>query len=165
MSPQVAELTSKDGESLASPLRRSIIRARGGRDRCAREVPLFASLERAELERLAAQFKEYTFPQGAAVTREGERGARVLAFFVITEGRASVTVGGETKAVLGPGDHFGEIGLPYDQPRTATVIAEADLRCYALSAWNFRPFVEANPQIARPIMETMAERLADNAAP
>jgi CRP/FNR family cyclic AMP-dependent transcriptional regulator len=130
-----------------------------------RQVPLLAGLERAELERLAAQFREHTFPRGAAITREGARGARVLAFFVIAEGSASVTVSGETKAVLGPGDHFGEIGLFYDQPRTATVTAEADLRCYALSAWDFRPFVEANPQIAWPIMETMAERLADNAAP
>jgi CRP/FNR family transcriptional regulator, cyclic AMP receptor protein len=130
-----------------------------------RQVPLLAGLERTELEQLAGQFKEHTFPQGAAVTREGARGARVLAFFVIAEGSALVTVGGETKAVLGPGAHFGEIGLFYDQPRTATVIAEADLRCYALSAWDFRPFVEANPQIAWPIMKTMAERLADNAAP
>ena len=97
--------------------------------------------------------------------REGERGARVLAFFVIAEGSASVTVGGETKAVLGPGDHFGEIGLFYDQPRTATVIAEADLRCYALSAWDFRPFVEAHPQIAWQSIETNAVRPPDNAAP
>jgi CRP/FNR family transcriptional regulator, cyclic AMP receptor protein len=130
-----------------------------------RQVALLAGLQRAELERLAAQFKEHTFPQGSAVTREGERGAPVLAFFVIAEGSASVTVGSETKAVLGPGDHFGEIGLLYDQPRTATVIAEADLRCYALSAWDFRPFVEANPQIASQITETNAKRLPDNAAP
>jgi CRP-like cAMP-binding protein len=129
-----------------------------------RQVPLLAGLERAELERLAFQFKEHSFPKGAAITREGARGARVLAFFVIAKGSASVTVGGETKAVLGPGDHFGEIGLLYDQPRSATVIAKTDLRCYALSAWDFGPFVEANPQIVRPIMETMAGRLADNAA-
>ena len=112
----------------------------------------------------SASGRSHTFPPGAAVTREGARGVRVLAFFVIAEGRASVTVAGETKAVLGPGDHFGEIGLFYDQPRTATVTAEADLRCYALSAWDFRPFVEANPRVAWPIMETMAERIAANAA-
>jgi CRP/FNR family transcriptional regulator, cyclic AMP receptor protein len=129
-----------------------------------RQVPLFAGCEGAELERLVGQFKEHTFSRGAAVTREGERGPRVLAFFVIAEGRASVAVGGETKALLGPGDHFGEIGLFYDQPRTATVTAEADLRCYALGAWDFRPFIEANPQIAWPILEKMAERLSDNAA-
>jgi CRP/FNR family transcriptional regulator, cyclic AMP receptor protein len=128
------------------------------------QVPLLAGLERAQLQRLAAQFKEHTFPRGAVLTREGARGARVLAFFVITEGSASVTVGGERKAVLGPGDHFGEIGLFSDQPRTARVTADADLRCYALSAWDFKPFVEENPQIAWSIMKTMEERLAENAA-
>ena len=127
-------------------------------------VPLLAGLEPPELERLAEQFKELTFPAGTAITREGERGPRVLAFFVIAEGSASVSVGGEVKAVLGPGDHFGEIGLFYDEPRTAKVTADTELRCFALGAWEFRPFVEANPQIAWPIMESMAQRLADNAA-
>jgi CRP/FNR family transcriptional regulator, cyclic AMP receptor protein len=126
------------------------------------KVPLLAGLDRPELERLGGLFTEHTFPQGAVITREGERGARVLAFFVIAEGSASVTVGGERKAVLGPGDHFGEIALFYDQPRTATVSAETDLRCFALGAWEFRPFVESNPEIAWPIMESMAQRLADD---
>ena len=126
-----------------------------------KHVPLLAGLAPEELERLAGQFREHTFPQGAVVTREGERGPRVLAFFVIAEGRAAVIVGGETKATLGPGDHFGEIGLFYDQPRTARVTAETDLRCYALGAWDFRPFVEANPEIAWPIMEGMAQRIAE----
>jgi CRP/FNR family transcriptional regulator, cyclic AMP receptor protein len=125
-------------------------------------VPLLAGLERAELERLSDRFKEHTFPEGAVITREGQRGARILAFFVIAEGNASVTVGGERKAALGPGDHFGEIALFYDQPRTATVVAETDLRCYALGAWEFRPFVESNPEIAWPIMESMAQRLAES---
>ncbi len=127
------------------------------------QVPLLAGLERPELERLATQFKEHTFSQGATITREGERGARVLAFFVIADGSASVVVGGERRAVLGPGDYFGEIALFYDQPRTATVTADNELRCFALGAWEFRPFVEANPQVAWPIMESMAQRLADNA--
>ena len=126
-------------------------------------VPLLAGLERPELERLSDLLKEHTFPVGAVITREGERGARVLAFFVIAEGSASVIVGGERKALLGPGDHFGEIALFYDQPRTATVVAETNLRCFALGAWEFRPFVESNPEIAWPIMESMAQRLADPA--
>lgn len=130
-----------------------------------RHVPLLAGLAPEELERLAGQFREHTFPRATVVTREGERGPRVLAFFVIAEGSAAVIVGGETKALLGPGDHFGEMGLFYDQPRSATVTAETDLRCYALGAWDFRPFVEANPQIAWPIMESMAQRIADNTEP
>jgi CRP/FNR family cyclic AMP-dependent transcriptional regulator len=127
-------------------------------------VPLLAGLERPELELLAGEFREHTFPEGATITREGRRGARVLAFFIIAEGRASVVVGGETKATLGPGDYFGEIALMYDLPRTATVSADTDLRCFALSAWEFRPFVEANPKVAWPLLESMAQRLSEIAS-
>ena len=31
-----------------------------------------------------------------------------------------------------------------------------------MGAWDFRPFVEANPEIAWPIMESMAQRITDN---
>jgi CRP-like cAMP-binding protein len=124
-------------------------------------VPLLACLERPELERLAARFSEHTFSKGATITREGARGARVLAFFIIAEGQAAVVHAGERKALLGPGDYFGEIGLFYDQPRTATVTAETDLRCFALSGWDFRPFVEENPSVAWPLLENMAQRLAE----
>ena len=126
-------------------------------------VWLLEGLERQELEPLADAFREHTFPEGATITREGARGARVLAFFIIAEGRASVVVGGERKAELGPGDHFGEIALVHDLPRTATVTAETDLRCFALGAWEFRPFVEANPKVAWPILECMARRLGETA--
>ncbi len=124
-------------------------------------VPLLAGVGRPELEALAGQFREHTFTKGATITREGARGARVLAFFIIAEGRAAVVHAGERKAVLGPGDYFGEIGLVYDLPRTATVTAETDLRCFTLSAWEFRPFVDANPTVAWPLLENMAERLAE----
>lgn len=87
------------------------------------KVPLFAGLAEPELVRLAGLLKEHTFPEGASITREGERGARVLAFFVVAEGTASVVVGGETKTVLGPGDHFGEIGLFHDEPRSAKALS------------------------------------------
>ena len=77
------------------------------------------------------------------ITHEGERGARVLAFFVITEGTAAVSVNGERKATLGPGDYFGEIGLFHDIPRIATVTTETELACLAMGAWQFRPFVRS----------------------
>jgi CRP-like cAMP-binding protein len=124
-------------------------------------VPLFEGLDRPELELLAGELREHTFPKGAIITTEGRRGARVLAFFIIAEGRASVIAGGETKATLGADDWFGEIALMYDVPRTATVRADTDLRCFALSAWEFRPFVEANPKVAWPLLECMARRLSE----
>ena len=89
--------------------------------------------------------------------REGERGARVLAFFIVAEGEVSVCRDGIEVARLGA--FFGEIGLFRDVPRNATVTAETDLRCYALSSWEFRPFVEAHPAIGWQLLAKLAERV------
>jgi CRP/FNR family cyclic AMP-dependent transcriptional regulator len=127
-------------------------------------VPLFAGLERTELERLAERFRAHTFPAGTEVTIEGRRGARVLAFFVITEGSATVTKAGKPLATLGPGDHFGEVALFDDVPRMATVTADTDLACLALGSWEFRPFVEENPTVGWRMLETMSRRLDEAAS-
>jgi len=85
-----------------------------------RNVPLFAGLEERDLEQLAKQMHERRFPEGSEVTREGSTGA---GFFVIAEGNAEVTIGGEHRATLGRGDHFGEIALIDDGVRSASIVA------------------------------------------
>jgi CRP-like cAMP-binding protein len=67
-------------------------------------VPLFAGLEKRDLERIANSFKERHFGAGSTVASEGQSGA---GFFIITQGKASVTVEGESRGSLGPGDYFG----------------------------------------------------------
>ena len=121
-----------------------------------RNVSLFANFAPKELERLAREFKERTFSEGSTVTREGSTG---MGFFVIAEGSADVHVGGERAGTLGPGDHFGEIALIDDLPRSATITAATDLRCYGLTPWDFRPFVEEHPQVAWTLLQTLARRL------
>ena len=122
-------------------------------------VPLFADLDTKELESIAAQMKERTFQPGDAVTEEGG-GATFGAFFVIEEGDALVTVGGEEKRELHAGDHFGEVALLAESDRTATVIAITELRCWALSAWNFRPIVDENPELGRKLQQAMARLIS-----
>ena len=95
-------------------------------------------------------------PAGSTVTSEGATGT---GFFVIAEGTASVTVGGEERARLGPGDYFGEIALIDQDVRSASILAETDLRCYGLTPWEFRPFVEEHPEVAWTLLRTLAQRL------
>ena len=73
----------------------------------------------------------------------------------------NVTVGGEYRTTLGPGDAFGEMALIDDGPRTATIVAATDLSCLALSPWDFRPFVEENPTVAWSMLQVLAQRLRD----
>jgi CRP/FNR family cyclic AMP-dependent transcriptional regulator len=119
-------------------------------------VPLFADFERGDLQRLARSFKQRTFEAGSTVAGEGKTGA---GFFVIESGQATVSVRGDERGKLGPGEYFGEIALIDDGSRSATVTADTELRCYGLTSWEFRPLVESNASIAWKLLETMAKRL------
>jgi CRP-like cAMP-binding protein len=111
------------------------------------DAPALAELDPAELELLAGVSREHAFVAGTRIVREGDRGARILAFFVITEGTVAVDVGGSVVRRCGPGETLGEIGLLEDVPRTATVTAETDVRCLGLSAWSFRTLLEEHPEL------------------
>ena len=117
-------------------------------------VPLFSDLDRKELERIAASMKERTFSEGETVTAEGSSG---VGFFLIESGNAKVTIGGEERRRLGPGDYFGEVALLNETARTATITAETDLKCYGLTSWEFRPLVETHGSIAWKLLQAMSK--------
>ena len=123
-----------------------------------KRVPLFSDLERRELEDIANSMKERTFPAGATVTDEGKGG---VGFFVIEEGVATVSVHGEERGTLGPGDYFGEIALIAESPRTATIVADTALRCHGMTFWDFRPLVEENGRVAWKLLQVLAKRLSE----
>jgi CRP/FNR family transcriptional regulator, cyclic AMP receptor protein len=120
------------------------------------KVPLFSDLEGRELERIADSFKERRYGAGDTIASEGKSGA---GFFVIAEGTASVTVGGEKRATLGPGDYFGEIALIDEGARTASLTAESDMVCYGMTFWEFRPIVESDARIAWKLLQALARKL------
>jgi len=70
-----------------------------------------------------------------------------------------IYVGGQAKGTVGPGDYFGEIALINESPRTATLTARTDMRCYGMTPWDFRPLVETNSTIAWKLLTAMAEKM------
>ena len=123
-------------------------------------VPIFQGLEPRELERIGSSMKQRTFNAGDTVTAEGTGG---VGFFVIESGQARVTIGGKDRRMLGPGDYFGEVALLTDSPRTATITAETDLRCYGMTSWDFKPLVETHSSIAWKLLQTMAKKYQEPA--
>ena len=111
-----------------------------------RKVPLFSGLDNKELEQIAGSMRERRFKAGDTMTQEGSGG---VGFFVVEEGEAEVSVGGQAKGSIGPGDYFGEIALINESPRTATLTARTDMLCYGMTPWDFRPLVETNSAIGR----------------
>ena len=119
-------------------------------------MPLFAGLDDRELQQIASSMRERRYKAGDTVTQEGSGGA---GFFVVEDGEADVSVGGETSGTIGPGDYFGEIALINESPRTATLTARTDMLCYGVTPWDFKPLVEGNSEIAWKLLTAMAEKM------
>jgi CRP-like cAMP-binding protein len=119
-------------------------------------VPIFAECSKRELGIIARASKEVSHRGGTVIAREGERG---IGLFLILEGRCAVTIGGKTKAKLGPGDFFGEVALLDGGPRTATVTALSPVRLIGITGWVFRGLLMEHPSIALKTLEAVAGRL------
>ena len=114
-------------------------------------VPLLASLDRKELERLARDFSEKTFPAGSVVVKEGD--THGMGFFVVVEGEAVVTIDGREVDRIRRGSYFGEVALISDRTRTATVTAVTDLKTLVMTYWDFRAFVRGDAEVAWKLLE------------
>lgn len=121
-------------------------------------VSLFADLDPDELAQITKLFKPRRFGAGETVAKEGAGGATL---FVIESGEAVVSVRGREVAVLGPGDHFGEIALIDEGARSATVTAATDLVCAGITLWDFRPLVQGNAMLAWKLLQSLARRLRE----
>jgi MFS family permease len=125
-------------------------------------LPMFAPLSAPTMERILASLVPVEVPAGETLIREGEPGDR---FYVLAEGRVSVSVDGREIAQRQAPDHIGEIALLRDVPRTATVTALTPLRLLALERAPFLEAVTGHAGSQRRAASVMDERLAIGAKP
>jgi CRP/FNR family transcriptional regulator, cyclic AMP receptor protein len=125
-----------------------------------KRVPLFSDLEDRELQQIANSMKQRRFSPGQQIAVEGQSG---VGFFVIEDGQAKVTVGGDEVRTLGPGDYFGEVALITQGARTATVTADSDLTTWGMTFWDFRPLVEDTPSIAWKLLQSAVKQYDQSA--
>ncbi len=94
-----------------------------------RAIEMFAPLPAPTLEALAMSLARVDVPAGETLFRQGDHGDR---FYIIESGEVEIEIDGREANVLGPGDHFGEIALLRDIPRTATARARKATQLFAL---------------------------------
>lgn len=125
-----------------------------------RRVPLFAGLDRKELELLAKLAKEQRYEPGATIVKTGAGGHGL---YIIKEGNVSVVRDGKKVASMGPGQFFGEISVLDGGPRTADVKADTETVCLALVSWEIKPLLMDNAGITYKMLLEMVKRLRSQA--
>ena len=124
-------------------------------------VPLFGGLDRTELQRFGELTREKFYPRGSVILFENDPGDSL---FVVRQGRVKVVLIGEDGrevilGVLGVGEHFGELALIDDRPRSAHVIAMEDSHLLVLRREDFRRRVESSPTVAWSLLTELSRRL------
>jgi signal-transduction protein with cAMP-binding, CBS, and nucleotidyltransferase domain len=94
----------------------------------------------------AAQLTIERYEPDEAIVTQGEPGD---AFFVLSRGEAEVSVSGRAVRTLGEGDHFGELALLKDTPRSATIRALLPTEVYRLGRDDFFALCESERRSAR----------------
>jgi CRP/FNR family cyclic AMP-dependent transcriptional regulator len=120
-------------------------------------IALLAVLKPKVRDEVLANARRRTFAAGDTLVREGDS---ALHLYIIATGHARVERAEQgTVGRLGPGDFFGELALIEDHDRTATVVAEDELTCYLIPAWEFRALLQEHPEMALPMLQTLIARI------
>ncbi len=117
--------------------------------------PLFASLSRRQLTKIAGLAASKRYAAGSALVKSGAPGESV---FVVLDGQAVVRAGAR-RITLGAGDFFGEMSLLDGEPRSATVTARTDVLVMMIPRSKFLKLLEKEPRIAIAVMTTLSGRV------
>lgn len=125
-----------------------------------RQLPLFAGVDRQDLDWLFSTAERMDVPAGHILMREGDPGGSL---YLVLEGEFEYTKrSGEQEVVLavrGAGEVIGEMSLLDQSPRSATARATRDSRLLMIKQDAFRQLLSKSPAATLAILHTVTSRL------
>lgn len=126
-----------------------------------KNIPLFAGLSEKELSLLEKHANTRTFPRHAILITEGDE---TDSLYIIQSGKVRIFKSNEEgKEIIlneqGPGEHFGELALVDDNPRSASVMALEKTRVAIISRQDFRQVLGKHPDIAFSLIQEFSRRI------
>lgn len=127
------------------------------------EVALFRSLPADKLERVGRACRVMDQPSGQTIIEEGSIGDNL---YVILDGAVKVHKedfygGKEVITTLHTGDHFGEVSLFDEAPRSAAVTTIKPSRLLYLSRGDLRQLMHDDPVLAATIYQNLIADLCN----
>jgi len=121
-------------------------------------MPLFRALNDREILRLLQVVEVHPYKDADVVIREGDRGEEL---FIVLTGSVKVMRGETELARFKPGDHFGEMALVRNQPRSATVVSDLDSELMVIRRTDFFDILRNEHQLAVKLLWQFLGALAD----
>ena len=125
-----------------------------------RSVPLFKSVDATFLALLNAKVELVTFGKSQVICKQGDAAD---AFYLIRSGMVKVAnamPGGDmVRTYLGRGDYFGEIGLLFNQPRSATCTALDTVSLVKIGKTEFEEMLTNFPEVKSTLMQVAEARI------
>ena len=136
-------------------------KSRTGVERLLELVAIFATFAPEERAAIAAKLKQRSYDEGEILV---EPGTILQSLFIIGSGVVSLTregIEGEMELLrLGPGDHFGEIGLLTGAAAIARISALLPTTIYELAKADLTPILASRPQVSQELCRALARRQA-----
>lgn len=132
-------------------------KGRTGVERLLELVDIFTTFTPDERGAIAAKLKQRSYDEGETLV---EPDTVLQSLFIIGSGVVSITregIEGEMELLrLGPGDHFGEIGMLTGAAAKARISALIPTTVYELAKADLTPILEARPPVAQELCRTLA---------
>jgi voltage-gated potassium channel len=122
-------------------------------------VPLFATLDAAEVAEVTKLLYTRLFQPGATIVPPGDPGG---AMYFIGSGEARVCVVPGQPVKLHEGDFFGEMALLEHRRHQHAVVADTVCRVYVLDSEGLARLSRRHPEIVRHIKDVATERALEN---
>ena len=126
-----------------------------------RKVSLFDEVSPADLKQVAALASERVYPEAAELVRQGDPGDEL---YIIVKGKVLVMMNARQVAVRSIGDCVGEMAILTREPRSATLIADSEVRVLCIERRDFQAMLRDRPEIGLALTKTLAQRLRETTA-
>jgi small-conductance mechanosensitive channel/CRP-like cAMP-binding protein len=140
---------------------RSSQKLKTGPERLLEMVAIFASLTAEERRAIAAKLKLRSYDKGEILV---EPGTILHSLFIVGTGVLSFTreeSEGEIELLrIGPGDHFGEMGMLTGAPAIAKITALIPATVYELANDDLSPILQERPEVGHGLCRALAQRQA-----
>lgn len=124
-----------------------------------KKVPLFADLDKSELDHVSQAATDLDLDEGDVLMREGSLANEMV---VVVEGTLEVTRDGEHVADIGPGGFAGEMALLTHSHRNSTVTTKTKCAVLHIDGRAFSALLADVPEIAVKMLPIVAGRVTAN---